>query len=1118
MESADRYEILSTIASGDFATVYRARDRELGREVAVKQIHQQFLGDPRQLERYWREAQLLASLQHPNILTIYDVVRPKGWLILELMRGSLQPFTQGDPIDLDYLRFVLIGSLNALNFLHANGIVHGDVKPSNLLLDPLNRIKLGDFGLARRASNEEGSLLKGTTKYIAPELVSNQFGPRGPASDLYSLGFAAYELMCGRHFESLFPGLSAFGPDPQIAWLMWHAAPDRHLPRIAQVLEGVPEELAEIIERLAAKDQGQRFHTAAEALGRLAARSAATAIPPPPPPRDLEADAAREQEARKKRTMRIAAIAAMAGSLVISTLMLLPSRPQPSVDEGLKPMQGIVRSIHPNERMVVIERLDNGRPQEVPIKSRDEVVINDRKEVILNLQPGDRATVEYLRDGSGRTITRIVATRPKSDSGRIEAIEADEGKLTIARADGGPPLVVRVPSDLEILFNGKPSLDGQPVTLAALQAGDRVVVDHTEKESGHEATRLAVERIVTLEGVLRELNEAQRRITVARGEGTSAELVAMPLGEQVDVTINHRNDLDGRLVRVRDLQPGDRVTLSHDVRVVRIDAVRVLGQAGTIAAINVGVNALDFIPEGSTRPSTVLAPPETEITLAGQKVALADLRIGDLVDVRHAPGADTPKALSIAATRPSDPSRWAVLVAIEDYDDQSLSKLEYPIEDATLLQQMLVDRYRVPAAQAILLTDVSQVRLEQGVPAALERTKPEDKVVLYYSGHAYRGSDGEIWLAPKSFNLARIDASGVKLRWLVEQFEKCPARDKLLLLDTSHAGTGEDLKSQPSAGEMLASLQTQPGRSPLRSLTAIASSSEGQRGQPWPEKQHGLFAYALAQGLSGQADTNRDGRIENTELFSYLNETMPSLSAGWGQPQTPALFLPDATPPRLTEEAKTAVRRLVAYLGQSEIDVLDVKLEYTNTEKLAPTEPEPRLAYGLVLLKARERNEATSVLQKLSAEHPALLLPIQALAWIEFEKRSYAAGARHLVRLIDQIPAPQAAAGYSPAELNLFEWVGRLREFAGTAVDPSYRPAGLDEIDRTVAKHAAAAAQRYQGGRAETARRLARFDERAASGDAADQSLARVQRQQVIQFAEFPFGPAGQEILDRLEK
>ncbi len=88
----------------------------------------------------------------------------------------MQPATQSDGIDLDFLRIALTGCLSALQFLHANGVIHGDIKPSNMLVDPQGRVKLGDFGLARRASNEGGSLLKGTTKYMAPELLSDQFG------------------------------------------------------------------------------------------------------------------------------------------------------------------------------------------------------------------------------------------------------------------------------------------------------------------------------------------------------------------------------------------------------------------------------------------------------------------------------------------------------------------------------------------------------------------------------------------------------------------------------------------------------------------------------------------------------------------------------------------------------------------------------------------------------------------------------------------------------------------------------------------------------------------------------------------------------------------------------
>jgi serine/threonine-protein kinase len=314
MASTPRYEIIDTIAAGDFATVYRGRDRELGREVAIKQIHKQFLSDPRQLERYWHEAQLLASLQHPNIMTIYDLVRSRGWLILELMRGNLGRNIQTGPIDIDFLATALSGCLEALDFLHTNSVIHGDIKPSNMLIDAQGRVKLGDFGLARRASNEQGSLLKGTTKYMAPELVSDQFGPAGPASDLYSLGFSAYELLCGPQFETLFPGLATFGRDRQIAWLMWHAAPDRQLPAVGRVLEGVPERLAHVIDQLVVKDQAKRYRSAREAIADLQqALPAATSGP-------ANADASASPPNPNRRP-RLAAIIAFAFSLRLDSLL-----------------------------------------------------------------------------------------------------------------------------------------------------------------------------------------------------------------------------------------------------------------------------------------------------------------------------------------------------------------------------------------------------------------------------------------------------------------------------------------------------------------------------------------------------------------------------------------------------------------------------------------------------------------------------------------------------------------------------------------------------------------------------------------------------------------------------
>jgi len=1118
MQPAERYEIVNTIASGDFATVCRARDRELGREVAVKQIHEQFLTDPRQLERFWREAQLLASLQHPNIVTIYDIVRPRGWLILELMQGNLQETSRGEPIDLDYLRTVLVGSLNALEFLHANGVVHGDVKPSNMLLDAHNRLKLGDFGLARRASNPEGSLLKGTTKYMAPELISSQFGPVGPASDLYSLGFAAYELMCGAQFESLFPGLATFGRDEQIAWLMWHAAEDRNLPQIDRVLEGVPEDLSYVIQTLVFKDQGRRFRSAGDVIRHLRSGPAAN-LPPQPP--DPEAEAARAAAARQKRTMRIAAVASMVFSAVLCIWMLLPTRSQPPARHELEPTRGVVRSVYLDERTLVIERDWDGRPQEIPVRPRDEIVINDKKQLLRDVEPGDRVAIEIFRDASGFKMHRIVATRAKLSTGRIEAVDADEGKLIVADDDSSEPLVVRVPGSVEIVFNGTASPDGQPVTLDELEADDRVEVRHLGQETGRTATELSVLRVVVLEGTIRDLDLDGQELTVACGDD-DAQLVVLPFAPKCEVTVNGRSELAGQLLKPQDLIPGDTARVSHDTHVVRVDAQRILGHPGVVRGIQESPGTLQVLLEGETKPTNFHVGPDCDITLSGEAVGLMDLRTGDVVDVTHdAPDAKTPEALSVTTVRPPDPGRWAVLAAIQDYDDRSLSRLDYPVADAKLLQKTLVQRYRIPPEQVLMLLDVSQVRIEQGIPNFLEKVQPEDELVVYVGGHAYRDDEGKIHLAPKNFNLARISTSGLGLQWLVDRLEECPARRKLLLWDTSNAGIGADLGQQPSAAEMLETLEGREGRAPLRTVTAIAGSSAGERGHAWPAQEHGVFAHSLSEGFSGRADPNRDCRIEPAELFAFLNPAMAAASAEIQQSQTPRLFLPNDAPPRLTEEAKQAIRRLAALLQKDRLDSLEIQLEYAGAEALSAGELEPKLLYGLLLLKARQRTEAAGVLEEIRLEHPDLLLPVEALVWLHFDKRTYARGMEELVELASRIPKPKPPDDPYPEEIaEIFRWAGKLREFVETAERESYRPPqeALEQVDRAVEALGPAAAGHFQEGREHARQTLQRFDRQILAGNEATQARLRMERRQPRSFASFPYEEAIQKILAGLEE
>jgi eukaryotic-like serine/threonine-protein kinase len=423
-----RYEFLEKVGSGSFATVYRARDLELGREVAVKQIHQQFLDDPEQLNRYWEEAQLLASLQHPNIVTIFDIYRERGWLILELMQANLADRMSGRQMDLRALRTTIAHCLRALKYLHSRGVLHGDVKPSNMMIDARRRVKLGDFGLARRVSDEDGSLLKGTTKYMAPEVVSDEFGDIGPASDLYSLGFTSYELMCGPNFESLFPGLSAFGRNKQVAWMMWHAAADRKLPEIDRVLEGVPADVRNVVQRLCEKDQSKRYESADHALSdlkidvKIVNRGEPEAEVAPDEPQ-----ASKPMDPERKKRLLLAGSAFAASLIVCLVILFLPGGESPT--ENVKAWT--VREVDAKSRTLTV----------VDLEGKRERILEIGEDALISLEQGgvsDVAAFGRLKRGTGSNSnsskTRGRSCRSSRRPARFSARDACSGSTCRSRS------------------------------------------------------------------------------------------------------------------------------------------------------------------------------------------------------------------------------------------------------------------------------------------------------------------------------------------------------------------------------------------------------------------------------------------------------------------------------------------------------------------------------------------------------------------------------------------------------------------------------------------------------------------------------------------------------------
>ena len=139
------YELLEEIGSGGTARVYHGWDCELKRPVAIKQIDDRIRQDPRCMEQFWEDAQFLANLEHDNIINVYGVEKKQGWLIMELMQGSVADKVAGGPLPPDLVRSIMRQTLDALDFLHKKNRVHGQVRPTNILINDQGRVKLSDF-------------------------------------------------------------------------------------------------------------------------------------------------------------------------------------------------------------------------------------------------------------------------------------------------------------------------------------------------------------------------------------------------------------------------------------------------------------------------------------------------------------------------------------------------------------------------------------------------------------------------------------------------------------------------------------------------------------------------------------------------------------------------------------------------------------------------------------------------------------------------------------------------------------------------------------------------------------------------------------------------------------
>ena len=252
-----RYEIKAELGRGGMATVYRAYDPSFDREVAIKVLPREFLHNPQFLDRFQREIKTIAQLEHPAIVSVYDVGEHEGipFFVMRFMPGgSLSDMIKKGRFSLEDTARIVERLASALSYAHRKGIIHRDLKPDNILFNEDGYPFISDFGIAKFTeahTNLTGSGIIGTPAYMSPEQATGD--TLDLRSDVYGLGVIVYQMLTGKQ---------PYNADTPMGVAIKHVTDP--VPDILLAEPDLPEGISEVMKKVLAKDREQRYPTAVE--------------------------------------------------------------------------------------------------------------------------------------------------------------------------------------------------------------------------------------------------------------------------------------------------------------------------------------------------------------------------------------------------------------------------------------------------------------------------------------------------------------------------------------------------------------------------------------------------------------------------------------------------------------------------------------------------------------------------------------------------------------------------------------------------------------------------------------------------------------------------------------